>query len=387
MIGMENISEQYNSRIGCIIKTDYKNRYHSVLEKYKEIRSKSITGKDIENFQMSDDFSKYFNDLSCGELTLDFSLNQNFYKDIKEEKGRLSQVVPIGGFSLSPTERLEDKAHDFNLTDTFRVKTSEQDNDINLLASTAQTLSYYYPDRKIVGKEIYRLKTEGNNANGSVLGAIKRKVSATNSNRSYISQGLAKKIFALQTRTIGYLVPHNTAGFSDCLSEANSQGLLVWDRNLNVYRLISKTLKLFTNLFSIIEYTLVVIRIVLLIIVGNENIKKNKYQIGIRKSIGRKDKDIRTIFRAKSIVFEAGSVILALLLLPLFFLLANKLLVQAYSSFMSMSIENRTVFYFHPFIILFDILGVCLFFLVVALIPFIKLKKIMPAKIVNNKDE
>ena len=113
----------------------------------------------------------------------------------------------------------------------------------------------------------------------------------------------------------------------------------------------------------------------------------NKYQIGVRKSLGRKKQDIKTIFRTKNILFEVGSIILALILLPLFFLLANRLLVHAYSSFLSISIEKRTVFYFHPFIILIDILGVCLFFLIVALIPFIKREKIMPAKIVNNKDE
>ena len=322
-----------------------------------------------------------------GELTLDFTLNPNFYHDIKDKKGLLSQAIPLGGFSLSATNKLENEVIKYGFVDIITIGNNVKENEVNIPSYLYQTLSLYYPDHKVIGKEIYRLKKEGNEAGGNVSGAVKRKICNTNNSSTLVSENIAKEILAIQTRKIGYLVPCNAAGFSDCLSEASSRGFLVWDKNLNVYRLIGKTLNLFTNIFSIIEYTLVVVRVVLLIIVGNENIKKNKYQIGVRKSLGRKNQDIKTIFRTKNILFEVGSIILALILLPLFFLLANKLLVQAYSSFLSISIGKRTVFYFHPFIVLFDILGVFLFFLIVALIPFLKRKKIMPAKIVNNKDE
>ena len=377
----------YNSQIGCIIKTDYKEKYKTVLEKYNELKNKKPTKNEITQFQYSDDFVNYFNDIVTGELTLDFTLNQNFYQDIKDKKGLLSQAIPLGGFSLSTTNKLEDEVIKYSFTDIITIGNNEKENEVNIPPHLYQTLSLYYPDQKVIGKEIYRLKREGNEAGGNVSGAVKRKICNTNDYSTRVSKDIAKEILAIQTREIGYLVPCNAAGFSDCLSEASSRGFLVWDKNLNVYRLIGKTLNLFTNIFSIIEYTLVVVRVVLLILVGNENIKKNKYQIGVRKSLGRKKQDIKTIFRTKNILFEIGSIILALILLPLFFLLANRLLVHAYSSFLSISIEKRTVFYFHPFIILIDILGVCLFFLIVALIPFIKREKIMPAKIVNNKDE
>lgn len=146
-------------------------------------------------------------------------------------------------------------------------------------------------------------------------------------------------------------------------------------------------MNLFTNIFSIIEYTLVIVRVVLLILVGNENIKKNKYQIGVRKSLGRKDRDIRKIFRTKNILFEFVSIFFGIVALPGFYAFSNRVVEHAYSAELKIAVKNLNVFYFHPVLLAIDVLFLILYFILVAWIPLLTLKKITPAKIVNNKDE
>ena len=384
-------NQSYNSTIGCVIKTDYKQKYSTVLAKYEQrIESGKIDKKEIEEFNQSEEFTDYYADLCNGELTLDYTLNPNFYTDIKENKGDLCNYAPLGGLSLCTSDSPDDYVRKYTSRNCFqRINNSLKDDEVLLpYGDYYQAIVNSFEDHNPIGKDIYLIKTENRSTGEIVKSTLKLKIAGTTKESSAnLNLNTLRKIVSRQTRILGYLVPTDAAGFTDCMEEAAKKDLMVWDVNNNTFRLISKTLGLFSDLFRVIEYTLAAVMVVLLVVIGTDNIKKNKYQIGVFKSLGRKENDIEKIFRTKNILFEIGAILLGLALLPLFFLLANKLVTAAYSSYRSISIAGLNIFYFHPFIILFDIIGVVLFFLIVAIIPLLKLKKISPAKIVNNKDE
>ena len=81
------------------------------------------------------------------------------------------------------------------------------------------------------------------------------------------------------------------------------------------------------------------------------------------------------------------SIFFGIVALPGFYAFSNRVVEQAYSAELKIAVKNLKVFYFHPVLLSLDVLFLILYFILVAWIPLLTLKKITPAKIVNNKDE
>mgnify|MGYP004685451465 FL=1 len=377
-------------KIGCVIKTNYKEKYSLLLRAYDEIKNQDFNPVRLARLQQRKEYETYFNDIVNGELTLGYTLNPDFYSQRKDGENSDRTIIYLSGIFFSPGEvpGQYDQQGATTWSSYGGYESALKDDEVVLPASYRALLFVALGNQEPVGKEIHLYKTDNGERDGKITGDIKLKIKRFSQNGAFaFNYKTGKRVNAMQTKVLGYLVPINEPGFADSLSYATQEGLTIWDKDNSIYSRIRKTLLLFTELFEFVEIALAVIRMILLVVIGRDNIKKNKYQIGVRKSLGRKDRDIRKIFRTKNILFEFVSIFFGIVALPGFYAFSNRVVEKAYSAELKIAVKNLKVFYFHPVLLAIDVLFLILYFILVAWIPLLTLKKITPAKIVNNKDE
>ena len=101
-------SEYANAYIGCIIKTDYKEKYKSIFDNYKEAKENNYNYNIIDDIVKSDDFIDYSNDVIKGELTLCFSINPNFAKQYKENNIEVRKITLMNGIFVSLNDKIDE---------------------------------------------------------------------------------------------------------------------------------------------------------------------------------------------------------------------------------------------------------------------------------------
>ncbi|MCI5745440.1 MAG: hypothetical protein MR270_04075 [Erysipelotrichaceae bacterium] len=69
-----------------------------------------------------------------------------------------------------------------------------------------------------------------------------------------------------------------------------------------------------------------------------------------------------------------------------FLKLADKLIISSYTLFLKTNLPSLSIFYFHFDIFAYNYLFIGMLNIISSLIPLLLMKKIMPAKIVNNKN-
>ena len=239
--------------------------------------------------------------------------------------------------------------------------------------------------KEYINKELYFIKKDGNTIDGRTLSSHSLKISG-NAKATYINSNNVKKFVSMQIFNYTYLIPISSN--SDIvINNALNSSLSIVDSNSEIYILVSKTTNLYGDLFRILEIIIIVSLIIYFLIYSIKSIKDKSYQIGVFKSLGMKDKDTTFIFLSKNVIFAILTILLTSLLAYPFFVLANYLIINAYSSFTNYLLSSINIFYFHFDIFLIVYLCIIAFFVIFTLIPLYIYKRISPAKIVNNKSE
>ena len=154
-----------------------------------------------------------------------------------------------------------------------------------------------------------------------------------------------------------------------------------------MYELVGKTINVFGDIFKMLEVMVIVVLVALYALFSIKNVRSKYYQIGVFKSLGMKDQDIRAMFLSKNILFGMISLSLTSILIYPFFSLANELIISAYSKYLEITLKKLTIFYFHPIVFVIDYSILIIIFVLFTLIPLFMINKVSPAKIVNNKSE
>lgn len=382
----DSYSNAINSNIGCIIKTNYREKYKKVFDTYDEIIKNKKISTSLYALQKSDEFNEYLTDISSGEISLCFSLNTNYLDDYFNNLTSARQFVRNGGVFFSK-DNIFDKSDVFVETSTTIIDNSLNDYEIILSQSDYEKLIAIFKSYNIEGNEFTVFKIDGCYYDGDYSSNITLKIKKTNFNEpNFVNEKTLIELTKMQVFTYAYLLPSVTSS-RKIIKKAINRDYSILDLNRNSYVLMGKTLYLFGDFFLILEIVVIFILVVYFSIFSIKSIRSKSYQIGVFKSLGMKNKDIFYIFTFKNILFALASLVLTSILCYPFFSLANSLLILSYEKLIGLKTFRIEAFYFHFDIFTYIYLGVILIFLLFTLIPLLISKRITPAKIVNNKEE
>ena len=187
----------------------------------------------------------------------------------------------------------------------------------------------------------------------------------------------------MHRKIYGYVVPLNNLNES-ALKVAIEKGATIVDKDSEVYSLTYKTLKLYHDIFIMIQYLIIAMLLIYFVIYSIKSIKEKQYQIGVFKSLGLNNFNISFIFVGKTIIVALLSLLITSILGYPFLNLANFLLLSSYGVIFGNDLKNLNIFYFHPKIFIFHYVMNIILFLLISFIPLIILRKVEPAKIVND---
>ncbi|MGM9857828.1 MAG: hypothetical protein ACI311_01065, partial [Bacilli bacterium] len=383
----KSISTNNSGRIGCIIKTNYKEKYKELFDKYEDLKAKGFPIKETNELTQSKLYENYFSNIVNGSLSLSFSNNSNFLNEAKVNittvKNHFSNKGLFASTDLIPSD------FDIQYDSVFMSKDSLNDDEIIIKLSEAleyAKLLQVDTAEELIGQTINIIKTVDDTLSGEVIDSFSLKIVGFNEYHFLISPNNLNRTAAMQIFEVGYLFP-TYENCSTIINNTVNHNFYLSDVNTSIYSVVLKTIALFGDIFRILNALLIIILVVFFSSFANKTIISKSYQIGVFKSLGMPLKDITSIFLIKNIIFSILSLILTTALIFPFLELANYLLMNAYSIFFGKSINIIKIFSFQSNIFIFNYLLVIAIFIIFTLVPIISTKRISPAKIVNNKNE
>ncbi|MGM9858223.1 MAG: hypothetical protein ACI311_03120, partial [Bacilli bacterium] len=376
-----------NSKIGCIIKTDYREKYKDLFDQYDELINQGFPIQKTATLAKSQLYESYFEDIINGTLSLTFSNNPNYLKDYKLNNFEIRNFCRVNGIFASADAIPDEYDTQYDGGSFFYNETLKDDEVIIHKDRIPYFASMYGVDttEELIGQTLTFIKTENNEIDGTIIDSLPLKIIGFG-NETSVSPNNISRITAMNVFEYGYLFPY-TEDCKSILTNTLEHNFYLADINTSIYSLVNKTLLLFGDIFKILNALLIVILIVLFSTYANKTIKSKNYQIGVFKSLGMPLKDITGIFLLKNIIFGILSLVLTTILIFPFLTLANSLIMSAYSTFLGKSLVVLKIFTYQSDIFTFNYLLVIAIFILFTLIPIISTKRISPAKIVNNKNE
>lgn len=371
--------------ISAIINTNYKKKHEKLLNNYQKLKSGNFDKEETEDFFNSAEYETYYRNVYNGELSTVYTLNKNFLEDIKGDITNI-KYAPLGGCYLYSEENssvsLKIPRENFGFIDS-----ALKNNEISIPSTLVDTLGPLFGTSNIKGKTLKIVKKERNSSDGKVIKEIEVVIKDIISwNDYHISSDLAKAINEASYFKGGILVPLDQ-DISNVLQVANDKNYDIYDVNSNVYTLVYKTLKLYRSTFELVQYIVIALLLIYFSLNSIKTIKEYRYQIGVFKSLGMDDFTISYIFSGKNLIFSFISIILISILSYPFLYLANVLLISSYGKFMAQTLPYLNIFYFHPIIFVINYIFVLFIVFLCSILPLLSLKRITPAKIVNNRED
>ena len=373
--------------IGCIVKTNYKEKYKEIFLNYENFKNKVINRVEYNEFLKSETFNKYSSDLYSGTYSMCYSNNPKFIECVKELNDERNYSSPSGLF-YNTSLSLADSYLNESYASLVSINNKLTDDEVIINQDIYNFLREKYNDDEIINKELYIMKTQNNQRNGEMKGYIKltiKGISSTSKGMAINSYNI-KRLNALHIMKYAVITDVDS-NISSIIKNAYNNDYFIFDRNSTNYDVVDRTTKAFFNLFTFIEVLAFAFLIVFYIMFNIRSISSSKHQIGILKALGMKFKDLCSIFIYKNLIFTVISIVSTLLLAFPSFKIADVLLIESYSLFIRKSMPYLEIFIIKPTIFLLVFAIILIIFIVSTLIPLLILKKITPSKIVNNKNE
>ena len=142
----------------------------------------------------------------------------------------------------------------------------------------------------------------------------------------------------------------------------------------------------FTDLFRMFEILLLSICIIYLASFGVSVMQRNKYQIGIIKSLGGKTAQIAGIFIAQLMAVGFLILLLSGAGIKVATKIANEILMGSIEKYLHIEISNFEIIEFVPELAFVDLFVVLMLIMVSSLVPLYAIHKIRPINIIKAKD-
>ena len=161
----------------------------------------------------------------------------------------------------------------------------------------------------------------------------------------------------------------------------------VWpESNSDVVVFITDSVKMFTDLFKLLEMITLVLIVIFLVSYGISNVRTNNYQIGIIKAMGGRSNDIAKIFVLENLVITIFIWILSYAGSVLLVDKANRLVLDSFEAIVGEKFGNLTIIAFSNELIFNAFVLTLILGLFATIVPLLILHFIKPIKIIKSTE-
>ncbi|MBR2892074.1 MAG: ABC transporter ATP-binding protein [Bacilli bacterium] len=372
--------------VNGIIKTGYKDKYGSIVEKLSDINTSQ---DDIQELMKSKEYLAFYDDV-IQSYSISYTFNKNFKDDFVESLSRT--WCPAGNSTLTyngiPREidyrtwfQLHSQEKKFQLKDNEIVLHYTRYNEIFGTNYNSTNLNQFVPHTAT-----YKYYQYYDELRTNVVVEFDVNIVAISNVRNYASDDVMKKLLHATTFTSSLYfssMPTDTNIFDQVFDEGFEPNSVV-AQSLST---MTKAVNIFSEFFSIIFIGLCMCIFIILVNYGIKAIKERKYEIGILKALGIKDIHLLFIFGMQILLLILLVIILYYLGSVVFIGLSNDILV---SSLLELApnhfLMDIDVLYLRvPFMLRNTVLVVAIV-LISFIIPLAELKALKPTNIIKAKE-
>ena len=379
--------------IAGIIDTDYEERYESIFSEYEQYTSadKKLSASEIKDMIRDNPLYMDFYDDVILNLAVSYSLNPDYINSIGLEE---VSIVKIAGLYLAAGgKEIPGNKLDYISTGSKPIGTYELgENEIGLPLEMYNELfgtEYTAEDTNKLGhieeKTLTLRRYAEDDPTGGLLYEREVRVVLLTNTRMVASEDVM--LFIRNSDWLPYSIYVKDAEDISAVTDFVEENDYVFSsrEQKNMQRL-SELIATFTDLFSFLEISIVVLIAMYLILFGVRSIKQNSYQIGVIKALGGRDRDVRKIFVLKTFIIGAIIAIVSSVASVAFIGFANSVLIASIETVIDMKINEFDIIAFSGGVIAFDALMMLAIAFVSALLPTAALKRIKPVAIIKAKE-
>ena len=381
----KSMGVNYYAYINGIIKTDYKEKYNSIFDTLMNV---DTTKEELTSLINSEEYRAYYDDV-VQNLSISYTMNKNFKEDFVASNSR-SWVPVENSLFIKDNKEYEIERYfengavrsDYTLNDDEIVMSYEKYNTFfntnynegNMNEFTPVDVEFKYYRNHDVNKEEVIYST-----NLKITKLIK-------GNIVYLNDKVFKEILSHNTFTLGLYFDDisNVSLISDVAFE---NGFSFNSIIAEVLTTITKAVNVFSGFFNIIFIGLCVAAFLILANYGMKLVKDRKYEIGVLKALGIKDKDLISIFGVQIIIAILLIIMMYIIGSILFIDLSNDVLIK---SLMELAPNNLVLDIDILFINLNDLVSYSILIILIVFIsfalPIAILRRLKPLDIVKAKE-
>lgn len=372
--------------ISAIIKTDYKEHFADILEKYEASDNKKV---DLTKILTSDEFDSF-----AKEIEMKYGLTYCFSDDF------LTDYINSDSIGYIPIRycHMEYEGTDYYLSQTFSFcKTTRSLNHGEVIGNmryinqifgtdyTKDTLSEFQP-MTVKLKKYYdhTLKKRTDIIDEVELTVVS--IIDDNSAHDMFCRADDYELFK-NVSVINYgLVFDNVSDAVKLLENKPFNNFYVEDSNVKAINLIAKYVSIFRKLSVLLSSILAITGFIFLIFYEVSNISSMKKEIGILKACGTAQRTISRVFIMQQIIVSIMVAILSLILSYLLIETANSLMISSIDKYASVFINELTIIKFIPLKILTILVVTIIIIMASCIIPILLLVKVKPMNIIKAKE-
>ena len=372
--------------ISAIIKTDYKEHFADILEKYEASDNKKV---DLTKILTSDEFDSF-----AKEIEMKYGLTYCFSDDF------LTDYINSDSIGYIPIRycHMEYEGTDYYLSQTFSFcKTTRSLNHGEVIGNmryinqifgtdyTKDTLSEFQP-MTVKLKKYYdhTLKKRTDIIDEVELTVVS--IIDDNSAHDMFCRADDYELFK-NVSVINYgLVFDNVSDAVKLLENKPFNNFYVEDSNVKAINLIAKYVSIFRKLSVLLSSILAITGFIFLIFYEVSNISSMKKEIGILKACGTAQRTISRVFIMQQIIVSIMVAILSLILSYLLIETANSLMISSIDKYASVFINELTIIKFIPLKILTILVATIIIIMASCIIPILLLVKVKPMNIIKAKE-
>ena len=372
-------------RIDAIIDTNYEEKYGDLKERMTQMRQDGDT-KGLKDLMNTDEFLRFAEEVQL-LLGVNYTFSEDYVADTKTSidfgivsyVGKMSFIINgvEGPASFSP--QMVDESHYSGNLKPGEIALGKSLYASVLTANGIEAAEKFEPIEVTI---VYRSR------NGEVLGERTYTVVAVTSkstNGMYMS---SEDILDIREYTITpYALYFDDPNSASVLNDiATDRAFVVSNVENDTATRLNRLIITFSDLFRMFEAFLLAICVAYLAAFGANVIQRNKYQIGIIKSLGGKTNQLASIFLTQLLVVGAMIFALSGVGIRAATSVANNILMTSMKTHMDIDIYHYDVIGFFPDLATIDLILVVLLTIVSSLVPLIAVHKIKPINIIKAKE-
>ena len=386
-----NNSNSIYAYINGIINTNYKTKHASLINKFQQYENDPLH-YDFENILMSDEYLSFYEDVK-NYLGIAYSLNKDFitasnnvqirniarFDDSKISFANVNESIYLNNaFAYS----------DSLFLDIIETKLPENTLGISLITLNNLLNTHYTKDEvaPLNGQQITIEKFRHHHKNEDAP-VYQKTVTIKIFDTGYFSYIASDDLlsFFRNYDMIPYSLYFNDLSSASYAYYALAESPFVPNSSyIEAGAAINNVVVIFNDFFVLIAILLVTGILLMLAFHSLNNINQNKYEIGVFKSLGMKEKDIILIF-IYQIIFS--TILISLFYgigIVIFSRVANNILFNSFMYYLkNPALKAISIISFHPWVFVLDIVIILAINALTTLIPFIFLKKVKPLQILR----